>query len=321
MQNADQNNRAGIVNTPIQYRAVENTCADFICLSSELDEFLDIAIGGAGKRGKYQQFNHLDTMDYSMIAYVDGIPAGCGALREYVQEYDIGETDRMDHSTNKKSKTIELKRVFVREEYRNRGIGSGILQHLIRYARTQEYQTVILETGEFLDASCQLYARFGFERITNYGAYADMPESLCMAKKLEPIRYSMERNFSVEEVRDLYRSVGWLSADYAERLVQAFQKAGLVISAWEGDRLVGLLEAIDDREMIAYIHYLLVRPEYQNQGIGRQILALARDYYQSYLYLLVISEKKETVGFYETCGFTGVTQAVPLQILQENDCI
>lgn len=321
MQNADQMIGQELTVLSVQYKTVENSCTDFICLSSELDGFLDIAIGGAGKRQKYQQFNHLDTMDYSMIAYVDGVPAGCGALREYTQEYGIGGTDRMDHSTNKESKTIELKRVFVREQYRNRGIGSGILQHLIRYARTQEYQTVILETGEFLDASCRLYARFGFERITNYGTYADMPESLCMAKKLEPIRYTLERNFSVEEVRDLYRSVGWLSANYAERLIQAFQKAGLVISAWEGDRLVGLLEAVDDREMIAYIHYLLVRPEYQKQGIGRQILALARDYYQSYLYLLVISEKKETAGFYETCGFTGVTQAVPLQILQENDCI
>lgn len=303
MQNADQTieelKEQELTVPSIQYKTVENTCADFVMLCSELDGFLDIAIGGAGKREKYQRFNHLDTMDYIVIAYIDGTPVGCGALREY------------------EAKTIEVKRVFVREQYRNRGIGSGILQHLMQYARTRDYQTVLLETGEFLVASCRLYERFGFKRIANYGAYADMPESLCMAKELLPIRYSLERNFSVEEVRKLYQSVGWLSADYAERLVQAFEKAGLVISAREGDQLVGLLEAIDDREMIAYIHYLLVKPEYQKQGIGKRLLALAEDYYKSYLYLLVISEKKETAGFYETCGFTGVPQAVPLQILQE----
>ena len=46
------------------------------------------------------------------------------------------------------------------------------------------YERILLETGELLTESCAVYRKLGFEVIANYGPYADMPESLCMAKKL-----------------------------------------------------------------------------------------------------------------------------------------
>lgn len=284
-----------------RYEAVSCDSEDFLILSRELDLYLDQAIGGAEKRKKYQSFNHLDTMDYVLIAYAEGVPVGCGALREYSREPES---------------SIEVKRVFVQEGYRRQGVATGIMQRLLGYARKKGYRTVILETGEFLAESCKLYTRFGFERIPNYGAYVNMEESLCMGRKLMEIRYSMERSFSVEDIEELYESVGWLSARYGKRLVQAFQNAGTVISVWEGNQLVGLLEALDDGELIAYIHYLLVRPEYQKQGIGNQLLELAKERYQNYLYLIVISAEKKNVSFYEQGGFTNMEAATPLQILK-----
>jgi len=38
-----------------------------------------------------------------------------------------------------------------------------------------------------------------------------------------------------------------------------------VCSAWDGDKLVGLISAMDDGVMTAYVHYLLVDPAYQHQ--------------------------------------------------------
>lgn len=300
------------------YEEVSWDNEDFSFLCRELDSYLDQAIGGAEKREKYQGFNHLDTMDYVLIAYESNIPIGCGALREYSQE--PGKTVREGEEwSGEKSikKSIELKRVYVRPKYRSRGVGTGILQRLMGYARKRGYQEILLETGEFLKESCRLYTRFGFERIANYGPYVNMEESLCMGRKLSAIQYSMERSFAVKDVERLYASVGWMSARYGERLVLAFQKAGTVISAWEGNQLVGLIEVLDDGELTAYIHYLLIRPEYQRQGIGEQLLELVKEKYKQYLYLIVISEEKKNVGFYEACGFTTGTQAAVLQILNE----
>ena len=55
---------------------------------------------------------------------------------------------------------------------------------LIEWAVELGYRRMILETGELLAESCAVYRKLGFQVIPNYGPYADMPESLCMAKDL-----------------------------------------------------------------------------------------------------------------------------------------
>lgn len=285
-----------------RYEVVGCDSKDFMELSNELDKYLDLAIGGAEKREKYKDFNHLETMDYVLIAYAGDLPIGCGALRKYL------------NVENRRS--IEMKRVYVKKAYRSQGIANGMMQRMLNYARRHGYEEILLETGEFLRDACRLYSRFGFERIPNYGVYVNMEESLCMRKQLMEICYSWERTFDEEEVRDLYDSVGWLSARYSKRLVQAFHTAGTVISAWEGKYLIGLVEVLDDGELTAYIHYLLVRPEYQRQGVGKRLLELVRERYKNYLYLIVISEEPRCIGFYEGIGFVRANQATLLQILK-----
>lgn len=153
-----------------RYEVAECNSEDFMNLSKELDTYLDEAIGGAEKREKYKDFNHLDTMDYVLIAYAGDLPIGCGALREY--------------SNEENRRSIEMKRVYVKEAYRSRGIATGMMQRMLDYARRHGYEEILLETGEFLKDACKLYTRFGFEQIPNYGAYVNMEESLCMRKKL-----------------------------------------------------------------------------------------------------------------------------------------
>ena len=80
---------------------------------------------------------------------------------------------------------IELKRVFVHIEYQGRGIGSKLVYLLMEWAIELGYKRMILETGELLTESCALYKKLGFQVISNYGPYVNMPESLCMAKDLK----------------------------------------------------------------------------------------------------------------------------------------
>ena len=78
-----------------------------------------------------------------------------------------------------------MKRVFVHTEYQGQGIGTTLVSLLIEWAMELGYQRMILETGELLAESCALYKKIGFQVIPNYGPYANMPESLCMAKDLK----------------------------------------------------------------------------------------------------------------------------------------
>lgn len=284
----------------IELRQVDFKNQEFIVLCGELDMFLNHAIGGESKREKYKKFNHLDTMDYVMVAYDKEYAVGCAALRKYSE------------------KEIEVKRVFVREEYRGKNIGGLLLEHLIAWAKGSGFERMILETGEFLGSSVRLYARYGFEQIENYGAYKDMKESLCMGLNIgkDKIRYCVNKRLNESELENLFNSVGWLSANYADRMVRAFRQAGTVISAYHGDKLIGLVEVLDDGGLNAYIHYLLVHSEYQKRGIGAALIEKVKHKYKDYLYLIVICEKKENVPFYEKMNFKVQGEATPMSIIK-----
>lgn len=126
------------------------------------------------------------------------------------------------------------------------------------------------------------------------------------------ITYKMTKDFSCEQLQTLFTSVGWLSANYPERLKIAINNSATVISAWDGETLIGLVNAIDDGELTAYAHYLLVNPEYQHLGIGSNLIEGLKKKYEGYLYLLLISEHNETVNFYNKLGFEVSEGAVPM---------
>ncbi|MBR3325918.1 MAG: GNAT family N-acetyltransferase [Atopobiaceae bacterium] len=119
--------------------------------------------------------------------------------------------------------------------------------------------------------------------------------------------------FTAEQLQDLFLSVEWSSGHYPEKLVVAMRNFECVYAAWDDDMLVGLICAMDDGSMTAYVHYLLVRPEYHGMGIGRQLVQKVKDRYADFLRIVVIAYNSET-GFYENCGFSKAQDASPLFI-------
>ena len=71
-----------------------------------------------------------------------------------------------------------------------------------------------------------------------------------------------------------------------------------VFSAWDGDRLVGLVRVLDDTEMVAYMHYVLVDPEYQGHGIADHLVGMVKERYRDYLYIEVMPEESKNATFY-----------------------
>lgn len=127
------------------------------------------------------------------------------------------------------------------------------------------------------------------------------------------IIYKATHDFSEKELQELFLSVEWSSGHYPEKLVIAMKNFETVYTAWDDEKLVGLICAMDDGIMTAYIHYLLVSPSYQKMGIGKQLVEKMKDKYKDYLRIVIVSYNEET-GFYQSCGFKKATDSSPMFI-------
>ena len=101
-----------------------------------------------------------------LIAYVDGAPVGCGALRRL------------------EKREAEIKRMYVIASCRNQGIARALLEALEQLAQSLKAKRLVLETGVRQPEALAVYRRAGFVTIPPFGEYVDSPLSVCMAKDL-----------------------------------------------------------------------------------------------------------------------------------------
>lgn len=66
------------------------------------------------------------------------------------------------------------------------------------------------------------------------------------------ITYTEERNFTPQQVAELFLSVRWVVGKYPDRLHKALMNSSRVISAWDGDRLVVLIRVMDDSKNASF---------------------------------------------------------------------
>lgn len=117
------------------------------------------------------------------------------------------------------------------------------------------------------------------------------------------IEYRDTKDFTAAELERLFLSVQWESGGYPERLVRAMKNSTHVVSAWDGDKLVGLVRALDDGETVAFLHYLLVDPAYQGLHIGDGLMKRMMSCLNGLLYVKIMPSDPKTIPFYERYGF------------------
>ncbi len=110
--------------------------------------------------------NIVGLLNTVIIAYYDNIPVGCGCFKIY------------------NDNSVEIKRIFVKPEYRGRGISKSILVELENWAMELGFGKAILETGYLQTAAIGLYSNTGYVRTENYGPYKKIPISVCFEKIL-----------------------------------------------------------------------------------------------------------------------------------------
>lgn len=114
-------------------------------------------------------------------------------------------------------------------------------------------------------------------------------------------------SFEPQSLLSLYQSVGWTNyTDHPDMLLRACAGSLLVLGAYDGAQLIGLLRAVGDGASILYIQDILVLPACRRQGVGRALLAetLAR-FHEVYQVVLTTDAEPRTIAFYQSLGFTG----------------
>jgi GNAT superfamily N-acetyltransferase len=80
--------------------------------------------------------------------------------------------------------SVEVKRMYTREEFRGKGIASMLLENLEIWAKEMGYSKAVLETGKRQPDAIRLYQNRGYQVIPNYGQYVGIENSVCFEKKL-----------------------------------------------------------------------------------------------------------------------------------------
>ena len=138
---------------------------DFIALVRLLDA--DLALRDGDEHSFYDQFNKIDQIKYTIIAYDNKNLLGCGAIKEYQPQI------------------MEIKRMYVFPEKRGCGIATKILTELENWATELSYKKCILETGKKQPEAIKLYKKNGYKLTANYGQYVHIENSVCFEKELD----------------------------------------------------------------------------------------------------------------------------------------
>jgi GNAT superfamily N-acetyltransferase len=127
---------------------------DFIRLCRELDDFM-MSFPDVDK-ALYKGYGEHENIHNAFIAYLDDIPVGCAAFREQ-SKWDA-----------------ELKRVYVKEPYRNLGISRKLLCAVEESVRKEGFRTLTLATLLSLEGAVHLYQTSGFSIVAVEGLYIHM---------------------------------------------------------------------------------------------------------------------------------------------------
>lgn len=103
-----------------------------------------------------------------LVAWLDGEPAGCGAIKPLDSDPTVGE----------------VKRMYTAPTARRRGVSRALLVRLEAVAVELGYTRLQLETGTAQPEAMALYESAGWHQIPAYGHYKDSSESVCFAKAL-----------------------------------------------------------------------------------------------------------------------------------------
>ena len=138
---------------------------DAVALITELEAHLEPLYPRESRHGLSVEQLVAQDVAFFLLRW-GGTPASCGGVKLFGDEYG------------------EVKRMYVRPQFRGLSLAKRILLHLEDYTRGRGVALLRLETGIHQHEAIGLYERMGFYRIPPFGAYTDDPLSVYFEKRL-----------------------------------------------------------------------------------------------------------------------------------------
>lgn len=248
----------------ISLNRTDSSNPDYIQLVSELDNYL--AEKDGNDHAFYAQYNKSDSIRHVVLAYINNTPAGCGAFKEY------------------ENGVVEIKRMYVKPEFRNKGIAQTVLKELEIWAADSGYFKAILETGKRQAEAVNLYLKSGYEIIPNYGQYENVDNSVCMQKLLN----AQSENIYVTDYKPEYRqrwkeiNVQWITRDFNLEKADTdvlddpenfiLKDGGVILIAKIGNEVAGTCALINEGNGIYELSKMGVDERFRSKGIGKLLM-------------------------------------------------
>ena len=141
---------------------------DFISLIKIFDTFLWERYPELKK--DYWGNNVIEFNANVFLVYLDEKPVASGCFKKY------------------NANTVELKRMFVSPEARGLGLAQLVIKELETEAKSQGFETMILETLYKQIEAIGLYQKVGFSIVDNYEPYVGLLNSVCMSKAINSVQ-------------------------------------------------------------------------------------------------------------------------------------
>ena len=124
------------------------------------------------------------------------------------------------------------------------------------------------------------------------------------------LRITEYTGWDEQEILSLYESVGWTNYTQNPRMLEsAYHNSLKIYAAYADKALAGIIRLVGDGFSVVFVQDLLVRPEYQRQGIGTALLKQALQAYGGvYQFHLLTDNTEKTVSFYKSLGFVMDTE-------------
>lgn len=116
-----------------------------------------------------------------------------------------------------------------------------------------------------------------------------------------------KKDLPVEQLHHLFFLAGWTGSEpnpdlqILRNFNIPFVNSTLVISAWDNERLVGTVRVLSDKFIRSVIYDLVIDPEYQNKGIGKELVKRCIEHFPNTEWL--VQTEKHISRYYEKIGF------------------
>ncbi len=233
------------------------------------------------------------------IAHVGSSPAGCVVL----------------HPCKEIPNSGEVKRLYVRREFRGRGLAHALMQSLEDDARKMETKWLYLDSKDDLKNAIRFYERHGYERCDRYN---NNPQAtIFMQKPLHGKEFFIRTFQPGDEPAFRALNEAWITAyffiesedhEILDNPVKSIlEPGGQIFFAIRGEQAVGCCALLPMKDGSFEVSKMAVAEQERGNGIGKRILQAVIDHARERriprLYLETNNRLKPAIHLYESLGF------------------